>query len=487
MKRYFVSAAALSLAICTTALAAAKPVSVHSNEFVYTAMKDHAVTYLDRYDILKAGINTYSVLWGDSLISLNEEGKYVPWLAEQMEWNDDKTSVTMHIRKNVKFQDGTDLTARDVKATYDRFIDNDKLENNKWKGKLIGTDLIDEYTVILKLSSPMSSFESECAQTPIVPEWAVSEDMKEFFMKPVGSGPYKLVEFDPETADMKFEKNEDWWGLKEGQTTYVDTIRQVGIDNEDQGVGLLKNGQVQHITLDNASQGLVNAVKASGYTVDTYNKSKHIYIAFNFNDNSIWNDKNLREAFSLCMDRSKLCQETGDAVVAEWPCQRTDPGYLDSNGYEYNLEKAKKLVEESEYDGSPIYVKLADKKTWNTLVKCAKEAGFNLKEMQEDGKYDLVYDQKSDRAVELFHVYGNDELKIGYDNDVFQELLTKAEQETDVEKQEKLREQIYTYMYDNFAPSIPLFDKVGKNAYVTNLDGMTESDTFNDYRFVHYN
>jgi peptide/nickel transport system substrate-binding protein len=137
-----------------------------------------------------------------------------PGLAEKWSPNADGSEWTFQLRKGVKWQDGTDFTSADVAATMDRLVDagNSGLKGVIDKGAV---DASDPNVAVFKLVSANGNFPYLVsvynAQSVITPkDYATGTTLDG---KPNGTGPFKLVKYDPATG-ATFARNDAWWGGK---------------------------------------------------------------------------------------------------------------------------------------------------------------------------------------------------------------------------------------------------------------------------------
>ncbi len=140
-----------------------------------------------------------------TLVKYNANLEFENDLATSYKLSDDGLTWTFNIREDVKFSDGVALTANDVVFTL--------LTAKKAMGSVDLTYMetaiaLNDYTVEIKLSSPTSIFLNTLASIGIVPEHAYDED---YGRNPIGSGPYKLVEWIPQ-EQMILEVNEYYYG-----------------------------------------------------------------------------------------------------------------------------------------------------------------------------------------------------------------------------------------------------------------------------------
>ncbi len=163
-----------------------------------------------------------------------------PGLATEWTWSDDGTVLTMSLR-DVVFHDGTPLTAKDVEFTYKLGVRSDRnfavSDVGVFEGgteyregstdELPGVAALDDETVQFTLVSPSSVFELNISNVGILPQHLFGEDALEsglaidelpFFNLesgfgtglPVGTGPWKPVDYDPDT-NLTFEGNDDYF------------------------------------------------------------------------------------------------------------------------------------------------------------------------------------------------------------------------------------------------------------------------------------
>src|SRR5262245_60828914 len=130
---------------------------------------------------------------------LNTPDNIRPELATSWAWNDDKTKLTFKLREGVKWHDGRPFTAKDVVCTLDRLQDKgeDKFRKNPrqvWFHNLKEVTTSGDHEVSFQLNRPQASFLSLFATgyNPVYPCHVSAGDMR---TRPVGTGPFKFVEF----------------------------------------------------------------------------------------------------------------------------------------------------------------------------------------------------------------------------------------------------------------------------------------------------
>lgn len=152
----------------------------------------------------------------ESLVSLDEKGNAVPLLAEKFEKLDDVT-YKFYLHKGVKFHNGEEMKASDVKFTFERAVKTGKVIDYVVRNiDVDGIKVLDDYTIVIPSKSPDSSFlaclSHYCAGV-ILSEKAVQEAGEKVGLEPVGTGPYKFVSWQKGNR-VEMERFDEYWGDK---------------------------------------------------------------------------------------------------------------------------------------------------------------------------------------------------------------------------------------------------------------------------------
>ncbi len=186
----------------------------------------------------------YSALFGQNL-----DGTYSLDLAESYEVSDDGLTYTFHLKPNVKFHDGTPLTAKDVVFSFELYQANvDFPYMNTYTASFDTIEAPDDSTVVLTLIEAIPSIEYNTLFLYILPEhvWSQYEGtaVLEFEnMELIGSGPFKLLDY-AQGEYVHMAKNPDFYG----QVPKVDEVVLQTFSNEDALVQAIKTDQVDMIT-----------------------------------------------------------------------------------------------------------------------------------------------------------------------------------------------------------------------------------------------
>ncbi|MFA6807755.1 MAG: ABC transporter substrate-binding protein [Eubacteriales bacterium] len=166
-------------------------------------------TDINTWDIVKFPDGDARFVWSqmyETLVRLDSDLNLVPGLAESWESQEDGKVWIFHLRKNVKFHDGTPFTAAAVQYSYgDRaYVTNVKTL------QLESVEALDDYTVKFTCvwPLPLPTYLTHIAWPIVSPS---SVDSAGVFQQPVGTGPFKLVSYS-KGQEVVMEKNPDYWG-----------------------------------------------------------------------------------------------------------------------------------------------------------------------------------------------------------------------------------------------------------------------------------
>tara|TARA_R110002049_G_scaffold203654_1_gene374223 strand:- start:20603 stop:22243 length:1641 start_codon:yes stop_codon:yes gene_type:complete len=302
-----------------------------------------------------------------------------PGLAESYEISEDGMTFTFKLREGVKFHNGREMTAEDVKYSLDR-VTNPKTQSpgagffasiagfdaisNGDTETLDGVKVVDPLTVEITLSRPDATFLHVMGLNfaSVVAREAVEEAGADFGKTAMGTGAFKLGEW---TIGQRlvFEKNQDYW--REG-LPYLDSVTfEVG---QEPIVALLRlqNGEV-----DVPGDGIppakfqeVMADPAQAARVVEGGQLHTGYITLNVKMPP-FDNVDVRRAVNMAINKERITQViNGRAVPATQPLPPSMPGYTDGyEGYAYDPEKAKEMLAEAGFaDGfeTELYVMNTD-------------------------------------------------------------------------------------------------------------------------------
>ena len=279
------------------------------------------------------------------------EGKLHPRLATKYEISEDGLTWTLHLRKGVKFSDGTDFNADAVKLTWDRILDPKMRVPLRFAlGMVKECVKIDDHTVALKLKyafAPLGPSLSMSLASPISPA-ALDKYGDDVRQNPVGAGPYIMKEW-VKGDRFVMVRNENYWGEKPTVAKITWKVVPEAATRE----AMLRAGQI-HICYKPLPSN-VAALKADpNVTVEMPLDTRTIFMGLNCQKGAT-TDKKVRLAFNYAVDKKAIVKKIlfGTAEPMDGPVSPKVFGYFKmEHQYDYNPEKAKQLLKEANFDFS---------------------------------------------------------------------------------------------------------------------------------------
>ena len=346
-----------SFVLTVAAAAVALPALAHA-ESVVTVMREIDT---DRYDPHKSTSRANAEILfmaGDTLVTLDYDMQTIqPGLAESWSVSEDGKTYTFKLKKGVKFCSGKDFTAADVAASIDRWLDPaTKGVTKNRAGDVDKVTAVDPHTVEYKLKQPYSELLFQMTQHnhTIINIDQVKALGEDFGVKGMdGTGPYCFESWTPRDQ-VVLKKHEGYnWGppIYKNTTPQVDKVIWKIVPEENNRVAAIQTGQadatqyVPYWALDQL-KGVTNVT-----VTQAENYFWTHYVGFKIT-RDIVNDVKIRTALNLAVDQAAIAEgiffgyaKPAHAYIA--------PNVLDYNKavdeapFGYDLEKAKKLLDEA--------------------------------------------------------------------------------------------------------------------------------------------
>ncbi|PEK45458.1 ABC transporter substrate-binding protein [Bacillus toyonensis] len=471
--------------------------------------------------------NVTSVIFA-SLVSTDKQGKPIPELAEKWDVSSDQLTYTFHLRKDLKFSDGSPLTADDVAFTltllhdkaYEGEIDISQYavkggkEYKEGKATSIeGIQVVDPQTIKITTEKVNSQAIFVLGGTVLSKAYygkdykqnTSLDYLKELYGKPIAAGPYKFEKYIP-GQEVRFVANENYYAGKPKIPNFI-----YKITSGDTKLQLFQTGEVDYTGLGTGDEILEQAKGLEFANIQIETAASFSYIYMN-NNKPYLKDKKVRQALIYGLDRKKYVDTAlkGYGTVANVPIHPTSWAYTEEgvNKYEYDKEKAEKLLDEAgwkvgsdgvrEKDGQKLklsYFGPSSAKDSDLLIPIAKEnykeigVEFNPEFMDfntmlskvNKGDYDLasvstpITSDPSETAGE--YLSGVNDKSLGYKNAKVDELIKKGIETVDIEKRKPIYKELYKELSDD-PPVILLNYRRTITGYNGNIKGI-DSEKYN--------
>lgn len=462
---------------------------------------------LDRYAGFGIEQISLSLLWGDALLVSDHAGNYTNWLADDIAFSEDSLTADIKLKQGIKFQNGEELKASDVKTSFERIIKDETLTNgSKWGKYLDSVDVTDDYTCRFNFKNPMPIFYSEVCFVPIISGKAYEENPAGFFEKPVASGPFKVIAFDSINNEVTLERNDSWWGWDDSNKSNVDQISYKYVAEDTTRISSLRAGELD--ICENVPSDNIALLGQEGFSINEYIAYTFTFLGIGSGEGKTFHDPNLREALSLSIDRQMIVDSIlGGGKIAKWPAA-DDQSVYEDQGYEYNMDKAKELVAASGYDGSELSMivntgeVLRGAEVAQAIQSMAAEAGLNVmietleaatyNERRAAGNYDICLGvntmTNSEFFVSAIEINATDRFATGFTDEKMFELGKEGQGLVDMDKRVENAKAIYQIVMDNFAPNIYLYQIPGCVATDAGISNLTiYGDNTIDMRYMKKN
>ena len=459
----------------------------------WAGLDPHTVSSYSSYQILNNVVETLT-FYDDNL-------NLIPWLAESWEQSEDGLTWTFKLREGVIFHNGREMTAEDVKWSFDRLLDPATGAGNAANVGPEGTqvNVIDDYTVEIVHPEPVGILPQTLAfnkASGIIAKESLNEDG--IIVQAVGTGPFKISEVEG-TTRILLEKNEDYW--QEG-IPYLDAVEITPIPDDTVRETALRTGEVDWV-LSIAPQNFDSLQADPNVTVSTAPQLSYDYMGINLTREP-FNDVRVRQAIALALDREQIAEAGyfGLAETVQGPTGPGSPWYFDYAPYDRDVEKAKQLLADAGYpDG--FEMELLPTVQYGETVRGAQviqqqladigiTATINAPEWSEwlelegNFKYDAYICNwngliDADQYYYLQHKSDQVFNFTGYNNPEFDQLVSEGRSISDFDERYQIYEQLNKTLVDD-APYIYMYNKLEARAYNPKVKGfVTRSDQANNF------
>src|SRR3989441_3855167 len=306
-------------------------------------------TTTDPYDANDTLSQAMAKSFYEGLYGFDKDMKMIPVLAESYEASKDGLVYTIKLRKGIKFHDGTDFKADAVKASFDRVTNpENKLKRYALYSNIGKTDVVDDYTARITLKTPFSAFINNLAHPSgviISPAALKQYGSKDIAFHPVGTGPFKFVEWKA-TDYLKVAKFDGYW--RKGYPK-VDSITWKPVVDNNSRAAQMQTGEA-HFTFP-VPYELADVLKGKPELEVVAAPSIVLrYLSMNTQQKPFDNPK-VRQAIAYAINKDALTKVAfnGYATAAEGVAPEGVQYAVKIGTWPYDVAKAKQLMTEAGY------------------------------------------------------------------------------------------------------------------------------------------
>lgn len=284
----------------------------------------------------------------NGLVKYDKDLKMVGDLAESWEISDDKKEITFHLKKGVKWHDGEDFTAEDVKFTYEFMISDDTptVYDSDFR-PIEKVEIIDDYTVKIYYKEVLATALNSWGIW-MMPKHALKGKPSQSSLqrKPIGTGPYKLESWTPGQLVVLTSFHDYFEGRPKIEKIFIRIIP----NQTTQFMELLDGSiDIMNMTPKQEEFDTKNPRYENHYNTYSYLDFSYSYVGYNLRK-APFNNKKVRQALSYAVDKKSIVDGLlfGKGQIADGP-YKPDSYWYNKNvpKIEYNIEKAKELLKEA--------------------------------------------------------------------------------------------------------------------------------------------
>ena len=412
-----------------------------------------------------AGVVFYNVQ--EALIKVDRHGKLVPWLAERW-YTTDAKNYTFFLRNGVRFHNGREMKAADVKYVLDRAVNPETKHPYRVQYENIQDVIVkDDYTISVTLKNPDATFLWTVARqgSVIYPREAV-DTMKS---QPLGTGPFVLSEW-VRGDRIVLLRNKDYWAKGLPKLERV-TYRFIADPNS--ALAALKAGDVDVSAFGLGPESVDELKRDSRFQIILGDTTNDVTLSLN-NSKKPYSDKRVRLAITYAINKDEVLKGAmfGYGRVLGSNVDPLNPYFVDvSKRVAYDPVRARKLLTEAGYpNGFDAVLKVAPQyyytvRSAEVLVNQFAKVGIRAKiEQIEWGQWlsqvwkDANYDMSIIGHAEAWDIgnFANAGYYFRWDNAEFRRLYRESEVTVDDKKRRELYVKMQTMLADE-APAVWLF------------------------------
>lgn len=507
--------AALSVVGCSGGGFSERAESKAGNVFRYpiptnpTSLDPHIVQDGDTLDLLQ---NVY-----EGLVGWNEQNEVTGLLAESWTLSEDGKTYTFKLRPGVKFHNGREVTADDVKWSFERAC-NPELKSttadaylsdivgvtDRVNGKateVAGVRVVDAQTVAITLKQPTPYFLGKLTYlvSAVIPKESVPAATEiNQLENVVGTGPYRLTDYQDKQIAV-LSANAEYWG---GAPKLEKIERPVILDSETR-LTKFRNNEVDLVQLERPQAEGMMKDPALKDQVKAFPRPAIWYVGMNTQTYAPFKDRRVRQAVAMAIDRDRIVDTLLNGMVTKAETI-VPPGVFGhrptGKGLAFNVEEAKRLMAEAGHaNGQGLPTLTLTHREGRVDIKLVAEAvatmlkqNLNMPVEVRAMEWRAYLEDYNNSKHQIYHMRwaadfldaqnflshmlttNGPENRMGYSNPEYDRLCAAADRELDPEKRKALYAQAEDIVLQD-AIWVPLFYQRDLELHAPGLSGMRES------------
>ncbi|QQZ10044.1 glutathione ABC transporter substrate-binding protein [Heyndrickxia vini] len=345
----------------------------------------------------------------EGLLGFDRDGKIINVLATDYSVSDDALEYTFKLRQDVKFHDGTPFNAEAVKVNIERIMNDEGLRlNSRGFNQIAKVEILDDFQIKVVLKAPYSSMLTRFVSAKMISPKMIKENSAEIAKKPVGTGPFKFVEW-VQGDHLTVERNDEYW--EKGDR--VKKITYKPVPENGSRVAMLKTGEASVIYP--LPQQNINELKNNkDVVIDKVPSTIARYVSINTMKKP-FNDLRVRQALNYAVSKDAFIKvvNSGFGLPLDSAIPSKTLYYSKQELYKQDIDKAKELLKEAGYpDGFKAEIwgntNSDTMKGMQFIQQQLKEIGVDveIKSMEEGTLSDEIYGAQTpkDAKVQMWYV-----------------------------------------------------------------------------------
>lgn len=384
----------------------------------------------------------------EGLTRIGPSGEVLPALAESWTVSDDGTVYTFKLHEGVKFHDGTDFEASDVKFSLDRARADDSTNAQKpLFAQIDNVEVVDPATVKVTLKQPQGSFLYNMGWGDAVIVAPESADTNK--ENPVGTGPFKFDSW-AKGSSIKIVRNPDYWG----EPVALERAEFRIVPDAAAAVPALLSGDVHAFANMPAGDALAQIQADSRFEVVIGATEGETILSTN-NKKPPFDQLKVRQAIAHALDREEIIlgASSGYGTPIGSHFSPANEAYIDLTGtYPHDVEKAKELLKEAGFEnGFSATLKLPPpayaRQGGEIIAAELREIGINLEIIPVEWAQWLeqVFKAKDYDLTIVSHtepndigIYARHDYYFQYENPEFDAVIAELDVTSDQDKRNEL-------------------------------------------------